>query len=188
MEGIDDPLTPAVRSMIGVTSRKVPVSPDWGIEREGLRVFVNAIMDSDPRYWDDAFARTTKFGEIITPPIYCTYLEQKVPAGVPDPLTQAFLEDPNSDGIGGLREGPSVNSSLPPLPTHLKRILNAGNEIEVYRYPSLGDRIFAQSKYVDVTSRVAKDGTAMLVVVVETTYSNQDDAVLCVMRHSTIRR
>ena len=67
-------LTPAVKAVIGATAEKIEASLPWGVEREGLRIFTQAIMDPDPRYWDDEFAKTTKFGGIITPPIYCTYL------------------------------------------------------------------------------------------------------------------
>ena len=45
----------------------------------------------------------------------------------------------------------------------LKPLLNAGNEIEVYKYPALGDHIYSQAKYHDIKGRVTKDGTAMLV-------------------------
>ena len=74
------------------------------------------------------------------------------------------------------------------IPTPLKRILNAGNEIEVYQYPKLGDHIYSQAKYHDIKGRVTKDGVAMLVVTTQTTYTNQNDEVLCILRQSGIRR
>lgn len=189
MSETKNPLTEEVRALIGVEAEKVEASPPWGIEREGLRIFTNAIMDPDPRYWDDEFAATTKFGGIVTPPIYCSYIGRKTLAGTPDPITRAFAENPNSDGIGGVREGrEDLKGQLPSLPTPLKRILNAGNEIEVYAYPSLGDRIFSQAKYHDIKGRVTKDGTPMLIVTTQTTFTNQDGQVLCILRQSGIRR
>jgi acyl dehydratase len=178
-------LTDEIRALIGVTAEKVEASL-WPIEKEDLRRFTQAIMDPDPRYWDDAFARKTKFGGIITPPIYCTYLSRKQPPGTDDPITRAFQQNPESDGIGGVdvdRRG-----SLPSVPTKLVRILNAGNEIELFKYPTLGDRIFSQAKYADIKERVTRDGTQMLIVTVQTTYTNQKGEVLCVLRASTIRR
>ena len=74
------------------------------------------------------------------------------------------------------------------MPTTLKRILNAGNEIEVYKYPVLGDHIYSQAKYSQIQGRITKDGTPMLVVTVQTTYTNQNDEMLCVLRSSSIRR
>lgn len=159
----------------------------WGIEREGLRVFTQAIMDPDPRYWDDEFAKTTKYGQVITPPIYCTYLARRARPGSEDPVTRAFAENPNSDGIGGVTNT-EQRGGLPSLPTPLKRILNAGNQIELRQYPKLGDRIFSQTKYADIHERVAKDGARMLIVMTETVYTNQDDEVLCILTASQIRR
>jgi hypothetical protein len=189
MSETKNPLTDAVKAMIGVSADKVEASPPWGIEREGLRIFTNAIMDPDPRYWDDEFAKSTKFGGVITPPIYCSYIGRKTLAGTEDPISRAFRENPNSDGIGGVREGgPDQKGILPPVPTPLKRILNAGNEIEVRCYPKLGDHIYSQARYSDIKGRITKDGTPMLVVTTENTFTNQSGEVLCVLRQSSIRR
>jgi hypothetical protein len=189
MSEANNPLTEEVRAMIGVSGEKLEASPPWGIEREGLRIFCNAIMDPDPRYWDDAFARSTKFGTIVTPPIYCSYLGMKTMQDEEDPISRAFAEDPNSDGIGGVRQGGDVGKTgLPVLPTPLTRILNAGNEIEVYKYPTLGDHIFSQARYSDIQGRITRDGAPMLVTTVEMTYTDQDDEVLCIVRQSQIRR
>jgi hypothetical protein len=189
MSMTQNPLTEEIKALIGLTAENVEASPPWGIEREGLRIFTNAIMDPDPRYWDEDFAKTTRFGGIVTPPIYCSYIGRKTLAGTDDPVTRAFRENPNSDGIGGLREGgPDQKGVLPPVPTSLKRILNAGNEIEVYKYPMLGDRIYSQAKYSQIQGRITKDGTPMLVVTVQTTYTNQNDELLCILRASSIRR
>ncbi len=179
-------LTDEIRAMIGVTGKKVEASL-WGIEREDLRRFTQAIMDPDPRYWDDAFAKTTKFGGIVTPPIYCTYLSRKTPPGTDDPITRAFLENPESDGISGVRDS-ERQGGLPPVPTDLQRLMNAGNEIELYKYPTLGDRIFSQAKYADITERVGKDGNPILFITTETIYTDQSGAVLCILRASSLRR
>lgn len=180
-------LTDAVKAVIGATGEKFEASFAWGIEREGLRIFTQAIMDPDPRYWDDEFAKTTKFGAIITPPIYCTYIGRRARPGSDDPVTRAFAENPNSDGIGGVRT-PETRGGLPDVPTHLVRILNGGNEIELLQYPKLGDKIYQQSRYADIKERVGKDGTRFLVVTTEITYTNQDGAVLCILRASQLRR
>jgi acyl dehydratase len=74
-------LTDAVKAVIGATGEKFEASFAWGIEREGLRIFTQAIMDPDPRYWDDEFAKSTKFGAVITPPIYCTYIGRRARPG-----------------------------------------------------------------------------------------------------------
>ncbi len=78
--------------------------------------------------------------------------------------------------------------ALPRIPTDLKRIMNAGNEIELHKYPTLGDRVFSQAKIADIKERVGKDGSPMLIITVETVYTDQNGQVLCILRASSLRR
>lgn len=175
-------LTPEVRAMIGVSGDIVEA---WGVvDGEYLRRFTQAVMDPDPRYWDQEYAEGTHYGEIITPPIMVSYLASRIRPDQDDPVTRAFEENPESDGIGSI-ERPG---ELPPVPTDLVRVLNAGNELEIYQYPSIGDKVFFQNKYSDIRERVGRDGRAFLIITRETTYKNQDGDLLCITRASTIRR
>lgn len=176
-------LTPEVKAMIGVQGELVEASW-WIVEREGLRRFTQALMDPDPRYWDEEFARNSRYGEIVAPHIYVTYLG-KTPPWQDDPVSRAFKENPVSDGIGGVRGG---RGSLPPIPTDLVRNLNAGNDIEMLQFPSLGDRIYSQNRYYDIRERVGRDGAHMLVVTNETRFYNQRGHLLCITKSSGIRR
>lgn len=176
-------LTNQVKAMIGVEGEFIEASW-WVVEKEGLRRFTQAVMDPDPRYWDEEFAKTTRYGEVIAPPIYVTYLNRTAP-WQEDPVVRAFKENPVSDGIGGLRRG---RGSLPDVPTDLVRVLNAGNEIEVREYPTLGDRIYSQSRYANIVERVGRDGSRMLIQTTETNYYNQRGDLLCTTRASGIRR
>jgi hypothetical protein len=185
MDGQVSVLTPEIRALIGLKGERVEAGL-WGIERDDLRRFTQAIMDPDPRYWDEEFARTTRFGRVITPPIYCTYLARKTPNGVADPVSAAFAQNPDSDGSGSAQE--SSKGGLPPIPTNLRRVLNGGNEIEVFKYPGLGDRVFSQVTYADIVERRSSDGSPMLIVTNEILYSDQDGDLLCIMRSSVIRR
>ena len=102
-------------------------------------------MDPDPRYWDDEFAKTTKFGGIITPPIYCTYIGRKPLAGTEDPVTRAFRKTRTPTVSGVSAQLPGSERRTAGRSDVSKRILNAGNEIEVRQYPKLGDRIYSQA-------------------------------------------
>ena len=177
-------LTDAVRAMIGVQAERVQASL-WGVEREDLRRFTQAIMDPDPRYWDDEFAKSTRFGAIVTPPAYCMYLRTKTAAWEEDPITRAYREDPDTDAGVTFRGG---RGALPPIPTDLKRTLNAGTEIEVYKYPALGDVIFSQGRYADIKARSGKDGSSFLIITTETVYTDQNGALLCLLRASSFLR
>ncbi|PKB67536.1 MAG: hypothetical protein BZY82_02800 [SAR202 cluster bacterium Io17-Chloro-G3] len=183
MVDTESKLTDEVRAVIGAEGEFVEASW-WVVEKEGLRRFSQALMDPDPRFWDDEFAKASKYGEITTPAIYCSYLDRAHPSQE-DPVTRAFKENPGSDGIGGVRGG---RGSLPNVPTDLVRILNAGNEIEVYQYPSIGDRIYSQGRYSGITEREGRDGSRMLIVTAETRYYNQRGDLLSITRSSTIRR
>ena len=50
------------------------------------------------------------------------------------------------------------------------------------------DKIFFQNKYSDIRERSGRDGKPFLIITRETTFRNQNDAVLCITRASTIRR
>lgn len=176
-------LTPQVKAVIGAKGEFVEASW-WVVEKEGIRRLSQALMDPDPRYWDEEFAKTTRYGEIITPHIYVSYMGQ-TPPWEPDPVTQAFKQNPVSDGIGGMRE---PRGSLPQIPTDLVRILNAGNEEEIFQFPSLGDRIYSQSSIANIVERVGRDGAHMLIVTNETRFYNQRGEDLCVTRSSGFRR
>ena len=178
-------LTPEVAAMIGVEGEVVEC---WGVvDAEYLRRFTQAVMDPDPRYWDPDFANSTRYGEIITPPIMVSYMAGRLPPSrysEEDPITRAFQEDPQSDGIGGV----ALPGELPRIPTDLMRILNAGNELELYQYPSIGDKITYRHRYSDIRERQGRDGNPFLIVTRETAFRNQNDALLCITRASTIRR
>ncbi len=175
-------LTPEVKAMIGVTGDVVEC---WGeVDKEYLRRFTQAVMDPDPRYWDEEFAKSTRYGQLIAPPIMVSYMPGRLSPSKGDAVTLAFQDNPQSDGIGGVK----LEGELPPLPTNLVRILNAGNELEIYQYPSIGDKIFFQNKYADINERTGRDGNHFLIVTKETTFRNQKDDLLCITRYSFIRR
>ena len=93
-------LTPEVRAMIGVEGEVVE---SWGyVDEEYLRRFTQAVMDPDPRYWDSDFAGGTKFGGVIAPPIMVSYMVGRHRPEQEDPITRAFKENPESDGIGSV--------------------------------------------------------------------------------------
>ena len=175
-------LTPEVKAIIGLTGEVIEA---WGVvDSEYLRRFTQALMDPDPRYWDDQFTRGTRYGQIVSPPIMVSYLVSRPAPDQEDPVEKAFQEDPMSDGVGTFKQP----GGLPPVPTNLARLLNAGNEMEVYKYPSIGDKIYYQHRYSDVQERAGRDGKPFLIVTQETTYKNQRGELLCITRLSTIRR
>ena len=85
-------LTPEIKAMIGVAGDVVEC---WGVvDKEYLRRFTQAVMDPDPRYWDEEFARNTHYGEIIAPPIMVSYMPGRLSPSEGDPVTRAFQDGP----------------------------------------------------------------------------------------------
>ena len=48
-------------------------------------------------------------------------------------------------------------------------MLNGGNEVEIYKYPELSDRIYSQVKYADSIERNTRDASPMLIATSENT-------------------
>ena len=72
-------LTPEVKAMIGVSGEIVE---SWGVvDLEYSRRFTQAVMDPDPMYWDEEYAKQSKYGELTTPPIMVSYMSSRVPPG-----------------------------------------------------------------------------------------------------------
>ena len=66
----------------------------------------------------------------------------------------------------------STSVSFTPVPTPLVRVLNAGNELEIYKYPSIGDKLFFQNRYSDIRERVGREGQPFLIITTETNFTN----------------
>ncbi len=170
-------ITEAVRSLIGAQSDQQEATEP--VERGAVRRFVQAILDDDPAYRDEQYAQGTKFGGVVAPPLFPTHMFRRRP-DAPDPL-DVLRDNPDWDGVGG------TDALLPPVPVPLGRILNGGVEAEFHQLAKVGDRVFAKSRYVDIYEKEGKAGK-MVFTVVETSYTNQDGALLAVVRNTIIRR
>jgi acyl dehydratase len=175
----DTYLTPAVRALIGMEGE--PQTCWEPVERSEIRRFAQAIMDDDPIFWNDAYAKNTRYGTVVAPPLFPLFAYRSTP-GSPDLLADAAT-DPDFDGFAGL-----TTTGLPPIHLpQLPRLLNGGNEVELYQLPKLGDHLTARSKYVDIYEKTGRSGT-MVFIVIETRYTNQDEALLMISRITLIRR
>jgi len=159
-----------------------PQTAAMPLERDTLRRFVQAIMDQDPAYYDEAYAAKTKFDGLTAPPLYPVHAF-RLPADVPDPLA-VVARDPSADGTAGIM---GVSFGLPPIESPYRRLLNGGNEIEFYRSLRVGERVVAQPKYADVTLKEGKSGH-MLLVTVETRFTNEAGEPLLLNRQTLIWR
>jgi len=169
--------------MVGVKGERVEA---WGtVDEEYLRRFAQAVPDWDPRYWDEEFAKTTRFKGRIVPPLMISYMAYRRPLSEKDVMDEVMNQDPFSDG--GLAMG-TQKGALPPVPTHLKRHLHGGDAVEVYQYPRIGDRISYQYEYTGFEERIGGDGKPMLIIHFEARYWNQKNELLCVVKTTGVQR
>ena len=172
-------ITPEIKALIGLEG--APQTTCEPVERSEVRRFAQAVMDDDPIFWNDSYAKNTRYGSVVAPPLFPLFAHRRSPES-PDPLDTAST-DPDFDGFVGL-----LTSGLPPVPLPmLPRLLNGGNEVELYQLPSLGDHITARAKYADINEKTGRSGT-MVFIVVETRYTNQHDDLLLISRLTLIRR
>ncbi len=173
-------LTPEVEALIG-RSTDVLEMHDL-VDRETIRRHVRAIPDQDPRHWDEELAKP-RYGGVTTPPMLTAHIAQRTPPDVGDDLNELMLEDWFRDD-GGRTGARHFGRSLPSVRSvaGTRSQLNAGEEVELYRYPLLGDRIFYQARYSGIQERRSRSGRPMLMVITETRYWNQNDETIMILR------
>lgn len=161
-------ITDEVKALIGLES-------EWEescdvVERGQIRRHIQATIEDDPVYWDDDYAAGTKFGGVVAPPLFPLHA-LRVPAGTPDPF-EGRATDPDFDGsVRGVMKG------LVPLPIPLTRVLNGGNEVEIYQQAKPGEKIRVKSKYIDIYQREGKSGP-LVFLLTETSYFNEKNELL----------
>lgn len=158
------------------------VSAD-AIDASSVRRFMQAIMARDPDYFDPDGPGASRFGSVVAPPLYPLHALH-VPAGAPDPLDQA-LRDPDFDGAS---QTAWSAFGLPELPGAPKRILNAGNGVELYAYAPLGARIEVSSTYEDICAKTGKRGPLLFVTVLSRYSVHETGLPLLLSRQTTILR
>jgi hypothetical protein len=171
-------MTEALKSYIGMKT-EIRVSSEV-VERGAVRRHAQAVEDEDPVYWEPC-PNNERFGGPVAPPLFPTHMFRR-PFGAPDPLKER-ASDPNYDGLDS-----GVSGGLPELePIKHLALLNAGSEIELFRYARHGETVSMQSRYADIVERESSKGP-MLIVTIETEFRTGDGELLMKARRSVIRR
>ena len=134
------------------------------IGRSSIRKFALSIGDTHPLYYDDKYARESKYGGIIAPPTFVCE-------------TMQFM-------VGDLDEtgGPAGRPKLP-----LGAEIRGSNEYTFHRPVRPEDVITARWKFANIRERDARTGK-LFIVVSEITYTNQHDEVLAANSETSIFR
>jgi acyl dehydratase len=180
---IDRPryVTEEVRGYIGWEGEEVE---SWDeVCKSELRRFAQAIPDPDPLYWDQDYAKGTRFGTIVGMPLFPVDAF-KHPPTEPDRLTAKIKEDPHfwggppGDCRGGYPENPA---GLP------GRLLNAGQSFEVFQLARLGEKLRKKSRLLDIYERQGSTGR-LVFGVGQTTYWNGRGEVILKGREVGVHR
>ena len=172
-------LTPEIRKLIGATS-EVEVACD-AVESGAVRRFAQAYMDADEAFYADEAMRNSRYGGAVAPPLFPMSMFRRQP-GTPDPFSES-ARNPDFDGIVG-----STAQGLPPLPLPKGiALLNAGTDVELYRYARHGETVTAKSSYHSITEKQSSKGP-MLLVVIATEYRTANNELLLRVKKTQIRR
>jgi acyl dehydratase len=139
----------------------------YDVTKKDIRRFAQAIGDPNPLYYDEEYARETRYGKIIAPPLFChSFAFEDVPA-------EKLRED-------GLPTEIDV-----PLP--VQRAIGGGSEFEVGEPISAGDAITVTGTIIDVYEKQGKSGV-LYFVVIDTVYTNQNGKMVAREKASYIQR
>ena len=159
-------ITDEIRSWIGYET------PPWTIEVSKLDVkrFAVATDDLHPLYLNEEYAKKSRYGEIIAPPLF--YMA---------PLTNPVPE-------GELRpDGLPYEGKFPIPPTSLPRLMDGGTEIEFFAPIRPGDTITGRCKITDIYQKEGRSGP-LIFVVRESTYTNQRGEMVLIEKGAAILR
>ena len=173
-------LTDEVKAFIGVETEWSPYSEP--ISPSEVRRFVHAIMDDNPLYYDEAYARGTKYGEVVCPPLYASFAFRRR-HGTPDPLDR-LKTDRDWDAYSG---GGTHRDALPRVPHGFKRMVNGGSEIDLYKRIRPGKRVRTKARYHDIRERIGSTGP-MAIVITETIFQDDDGDLIARARQTAIFR
>ena len=144
---MDNVISEDVLAMIGVEKVR-----QYDITKRDIKRFSQAIGEANPIHFDEDYAKSTKYGAIIAPPLFCQmFTFEDVP---PDQLP--------SDG--------SPAEIDVPIPA--QRTVGGASSYEIFQRVKAGDQITVKSTLRDVFTKEGKSGK-LYFVVVETEFSNQ---------------
>ncbi len=140
----------------------------WEVEKGAIRRFADVIDDQNPLYWDEEYARNSRYGSMIAPPGFFGW-----PTKWP-------------------REGPILSEAAAEVKVVLTRAgygrnLDGGIEYEFFCPIRAGDVLTALPKITDIYEREGKTGK-MVFRILETTYTNQNGDLVAKVRQTSISR
>ncbi len=119
------------------------------VEKGAIRRYADAVGDDNPLYYDEEYAKKTKYGGIISPPGFFGWAKKTISS---------------SEGLVGLI-GAMIEAGY-------AGILDGGMAYDFYLPVRVGDTLVASPKVSDISLKEGK--TKMMILRFETSYINQN--------------
>jgi acyl dehydratase len=124
----------------------------YDVTKKDIKHFAQAIGETNPVHYDEDYAKNTRYGTIVAPPLFC----------------QTFtFEDVARDRLPN--DGSPVEMDVP-VPA--QRTVGGASSYEIFQRVKTGDQITVKTTLVDVFTKQGKSGK-LYFIVVETEFSNQ---------------
>ncbi len=152
-----------VRALVGKTGDVII----YEIEKGAIKQYADSFGDFNPLYWDEEYARNSRYGSLIAPPGFFGW-----PATWTNSIYPTFPPLMFESGTMLARYG-------------YERELDGGIEYEFFLPVRAGDRLAALARITRIFERQGKSGQ-MVFVTIETTYHNQNGSLVAIARKTTI--
>lgn len=138
------------------------------VEKGAIKKFADAIGDRNPLYWDEEYARNSRFGSIVAPPGFFGWpIKWKSAMPFFSELRQEVIDTIAKAGYS--------------------RILDGGIEFDFFLPIRAGDILASVSQVASIQERETKS-SKMILSTVESTYTNQNGDVVAKARQTMIHR
>ena len=134
------------------------------VDKGAIRRYAEAVDDLNPVYWDEEYARNSRYGSMIAPPGFFGWPIRR----------EGSAPDEGGVTVALAKAGYTRN-------------LNGGEEFEFFQPVRAGDTLAALSRIADIREREGRTGK-MVFVTTETTYTNQHGALVAKARQTLIVR
>lgn len=133
-------LPESVRALIGVEkTRQVHVT------LRDIRRFAQSIGETNPLHYDEEYAKTTRHGHVVAPPLFCQTLT---------------FDDVPLDQLGADGAPAELNLDLP-----AQRAVGGSSDYEIFRLVAAGETVTVTTRLEGVHVKQGRSGPLYLVVV-----------------------
>jgi acyl dehydratase len=145
--------------------KESPVTPGrYPVEYDPIRRLCHMVEDSNPLFLDPEFARDTRHGSVIAPPVMADYF-----AG--------------NGAWPRVQETPRLTQQVP---TRGDRLINLNQTMEFYRPVKVGDRLSSRMRIADVYEKGIRLDPRAVWIVMETLLTNQNDELVALVRNTLL--